>query len=181
MRVFRPTAFLGLFVLGALVTALPSPSPALAQAAVPVPPSVQELAGRIPPDYYRRAEELFKAGKKDEAVFVLYPGQLHFRTYLLTHREPDPSMATTTFATLSETIGKPITQYALGDIPAFARTIDAVLAYDAANPDAVSSPPDMADAHESVRNGLSAMKGKMLSDVDRIRAQREKNGLENRQ
>lgn len=181
MLAFRPMAILRLWILAALFFALTPQRPALAQAAVPVPPSVQELAGRIPPDYYRRAEELFKAGKKDDAVFVLYLGQLHFRTYLLTHREPDQSMATTTFATLSESIGKPIMQYALGDIPAFARTIDAVLAYDAANPDAVSSPPEMADAHESVRNGLAAMKAKMLSDVDRIRAQREKNGLKNRQ
>ncbi len=152
-----------------------------AEGAVTTPPVVQELAGQPPAEYYKRADELFKAGKKDDAVFVLYLGQLHFRTYLLTHRESDQTSAPRMFASLSETIGKPITQYAFGDIPALARTIDAVLAYDAANPDKITSPPEFADVHEDVRQGLAAMKAKMLSEADRIHAQREKSGLENRQ
>ncbi|MFA5899738.1 MAG: hypothetical protein WC829_11570 [Hyphomicrobium sp.] len=151
-----------------------------AQGAVTAPAAVQELAGQNPPAYYRRADELFKEGKKDDAVFVLYLGQLHFRTYLLTHRDPDQSQAPAMFATLSQVIGKPITQYAFGDIPALARTIDAVLAYDAAHPDSVSAPTESADVHEDVRKGLAAMKVKMLSEAARIHAQREKSGLENR-
>ena len=152
-----------------------------AQGAIATPAAVQALAGQHPAEYYKRAGELFKEGKKDEAVFVLYLGQLHFRTYLLTHREADQDQSLGTFAALSEQIGKPITQYAFGNIPALARTIDAVLAYDAANPDNISSPPESAGAHEEVRKGLAAMKAKMLSEADRIHAQREKNGLENRQ
>jgi hypothetical protein len=154
---------------------------ASAQESVATPPSVKELAGQPPAEYYKRADELFKAGKKDDAVFVLYLGQLHFRTYLLTHRDGEQSNGPTMFATLSGQIGKPITQYAFGNIPALARTIDAVLAYDAANPDEISSPTEFANVHEDVRKGLAAMKAKMLSEADRIHAQREKNGLENRQ
>lgn len=153
---------------------------ARAEIAVATPAAVQELAGQSPEAYYKRADELFKAGKKDDAVFVMYLGQLHFRTYLLTHRDADQSKGPTVFATVSELIGKPITQYAFGDIPTLARTIDAVLAYDAANPDNISSPPELGEVHDNVRKGLAAMKEKMLVEADRIRAQREKNGLENR-
>jgi hypothetical protein len=167
-------------VLAAVIATLSSHGSAMAEVDVFIPPSVQELAGQGPPEYYKRADELFKAGKKDEAVFVLYLGQLHFRTYLLTHRDPDKDKGAAVFAAMSEQIGKPITQYAFGDIPTLARTIDAVLAYDAAHPDSVSSPPESADAHEEVRKGLAMMKVKMLSEADRIHAQREKNGLENR-
>jgi hypothetical protein len=34
--------------------------------------------------------------------------------------------------------------------------------------------------HDDVRNGLTAMKTKMLGEADRIRTDRLKNGLENR-
>lgn len=168
-----------LFVLA--VTAPHGLSSAYAQGAIATPAAVAALAGQHPAEYYKRAGELFKEGKKDDAVFVLYLGQLHFRTYLLTHREADQNQSLGTFAALSEQIGKPITQYAFGNVPALAQTIEAVLAYDAANPDNISSPPESADAHEDVRKGLAAMKAKMLSEADGIHAQREKNGLENRQ
>ncbi len=141
-----------LFVLA--VTAPHGLGSAYAQGAIATPAAVAALAGQHPAEYYKRAGELFKEGKKDDAVFVLYLGQLHFRTYLLTNREAIRIRASGTFAALSEQIGKPITQYAFGNIPALARTIDAVLAYDAANPDTISSPPESADAHDEVRKGL---------------------------
>jgi hypothetical protein len=61
-----------------------------------------------------------------------------------------------------------------------AHTVDAVLAYDTANPDTFTSPTEFSKVHADVRDGLIAMKAKMLSEADRIRAQRQKNGLENR-
>ncbi len=122
---------------------------------------------------------MLQAGKKEEAVFVFYLGQLRYRTFLLANPgtiRRDPTL----FATLSQVTGKPINQYAFGDIPALARTIDAVLAYDTANPDTFSSPAGSAADHASVRDGLTAMKTKMLAEADRIKADRVKNGLENR-
>ena len=148
-----------------------------AEAPVGAPTEVQALAGQHPAEYYKRAGELLQAGKKEEAVFVFYLGQLRYRTFLLANPgTEDPTL----FATLSQVTGKPINQYAFGDIPALARTIDAVLAYDTANPDTFSSPAGSAAAHASVRDGLTAMKTKMLAEADRIKADRVKNGLENR-
>jgi hypothetical protein len=136
---------------------------------------VQELAGQHPAEYYKRAGELLQAGKNEEAVFVFYLGQLRYRTFLLANpKTEDPTL----FATLSQVTGKPINQF--GDIPALARTIDAVLAYDTANPDTFGSPAGAPAAHASVLDGLTAMKAKMLAEADRIRASRTKTGLENR-
>jgi hypothetical protein len=129
-----------LFV-SAIVLALWS-SAVLAQGPVAAPPAVQELAGQHPAEYYKRAGELFKAGKKDEAVFIFYLGQLRYRTHLLAKRDLDPTGDPAIFASLSEMAGKPINQYAFGDIPSLARTIDAVLAYDTASPDTFTSPSE---------------------------------------
>jgi len=165
--------------LAAVAPALSS-VPVLALSAVVIPAAVQELAGEHPAEYYKRAAELFKDGKKEDAVFVFYLGQLRFRTHLLAKRHLDPTGDPAIFASLSEVVGRPINQYAFGDMPALARTVDAVLAYDEANPDKFTSPAEFAGVHTSVRDGLSSMKAKMLAEADPIRAQRLKNGLENR-
>ena len=49
-----------------------------------------------------------------------------------------------------------------------------------ANADTFTSPTEFAKMHTGVRDGLTAMKAKMLSEAVRIRANRQKNGLENR-
>ncbi len=77
-------------------------------------------------------------------------------------------------------VGRPLNEYAFGDIPALARTVDAVLAYDEANPDPFTPPAQFAQVHDSVRAGLATMKAQVLATADTIRAQRSKNGLENR-
>lgn len=166
-----------LFVLA--VTAPHGLSSAYAQGAIATPAAVAALAGQHPAEYYKRAGELFKEGKKDDAVFVFYLGQLRYRTLLLA-KPGDPTGDPAIFASLSQVTGKPINQYAFGDIPGLARTIDAVLAYDTADPDTFVPAAQFAQVHDNVRNGLTAMKTKMLSEADRIRADRLKNGLENR-
>jgi hypothetical protein len=151
-----------------------------AEAPVGAPTEVQALSGQHPAEYYKRAGELFKAGKKADAVFVFYLGQLRYRTFLLAKPGGDPTGDPAIFTSLSQVIGKPINQYAFGDIPALARTIDAVLAYDTATPDTFIPAAEFAKINADVRNGLTAMKTKMLAEADRIKADRVKNGLENR-
>ena len=143
-------------------------------------PPCRNSPASIPPNTTSAPSKLFQEGKKDDAVFVFYLGQLHFRTHLLAKPGGDPTGDPAIFASLSQVIGKPINQYAFGDIPGLARTIDAVLAYDTANPDKFTSPTEFAKIHNDVRDGLTAMKAKMLAEADRIRADRLKNGLENR-
>ncbi len=165
----------------AAITSVCASSGVLAQYAPKIPAAAQALAGQHPAEYYKRAADLYKAGNKDDAVFIFYLGQLRYRTHLLARPDLKPDGDLAMFNSLSEVVGRPINEYAFGDIPALARTVDAVLAYDQQNPDGFTSPVEFAKTHDSVRAGLVSMKAQMLATADTIRAQRVKNGLENRQ
>ncbi len=174
MRHFRVHALVGALALGLGI------GPLRAQPAAGIPRDVSALAGQHPAEYYRRAAALFKDGRQDDAVFVFYLGQLRYRTHLKARpalkRDGDPAL----FASLSEVVGRPLNEYAFGDIPALARTIEAVLAYDAANPDGFTPPMQFHEAHAAVREGLSGLRRQILAEQDQIRAQRARNGLVNR-
>src|SRR5262249_57333521 len=120
------------------------------------------LAGQHPGEYYRRAAQLLGAGRKDDAVFIFYLGQLRYRAHLSARRDLKPDGDPALFASLSEVVGRPVNEYAFGDIPALARTIEAVLAYDRANPDRFTPPSNFAQAYIGVREGLAAMRERML-------------------
>ena len=136
------------------------------------------LEARHPAEYYQRAMSLFQAGRRDQAIFLFYLGQLRYRIYLSANpalpKDRDPAL----FASLSEVVGRPLNEYAFGDIPTLARIIDAVLAYDEAHPDRFTSATSQ--QRRSVRDGLKQMRSTMLAQADDIRAQRVKNGLQNR-
>jgi hypothetical protein len=155
--------------------------PVEAQPAVRAPAEAAALAAQHPAEYYRQAARLFEAGRKDDAVFLFYLGQLRFRAHLSARRgELKPDGDPALFASLSEVVGRPVNEYAFGDIPALARTIDAVLSYDSANPDRFTPPAQFAQAYAGVRSGLEGLKAQVLRDAESIRATRAKNGLENR-
>jgi hypothetical protein len=147
---------------------------------IAVPAEVAALAGQHPAAYYQRAAQLFGSGEKDAAVFIFYLGQLRYRAHLSARRDLKPDGDPALFASLSEAVGRPINQYAFGDIEALVRTIDAVLAYDLANPDGFTPPSRFPQAYAGVRDGLTAMRAQILGDADKIRATRRSNGLENR-
>jgi hypothetical protein len=156
--------------------------PAMAQPpqALPAPASMDLLSGEHPAEYYKRAIELFQQGKQDEAVFVFYLGQLRYRARLLAHPDLEPSGEPALFASFSEVIGRPINQYAFGDIPRLLMTMDAVLDYDLNHPDSFTPPTSFPEAWRQVREGLSKLRAQVGKDADAIRSQRQKNGLPNR-
>ncbi|NIX77813.1 hypothetical protein [Microvirga terricola] len=141
---------------------------------------VVELETKHPAEYYLRAKSLFESGQKDDAVFLLYLGQLRYRLYLTANpnlpKDRDPAV----FSALSETVGRPINEYAFGDIPALARTIQAVLALDEARPDEFTSQTATPKQRREIREGLAEMRSTLLAQADAISAQRAKNGLPNR-
>src|SRR2546430_14660952 len=64
--------------------------------------------------YYGYAARLFREGKKDEAVFWFYVGQLRYRFHLKANPHMDPSGDPALFSSLSATVGKTINEYAGG-------------------------------------------------------------------
>lgn len=148
--------------------------------AMDVPALVAAAPGIHPAGLYVLAGKLFADGQKDEAVFWFYAGQLRYRVHLMCHKDLDPSGDPALFGALSETVGRPLNEYAFGDIEDLVATIDKVLAWDAATPNTFSDRSACAAAEAGVREGLVSMRTQILDQAASIRAQRQANGLENR-
>lgn len=129
-----------------------------------------------PAAYFQQAGEAFERGDTDQATFLLYVGQLRYRAYLAANPDLDPSGDPALFASLMEVVGRPINEYAFGDVEEAVGLIDKALAWDAANPD-----PAIPEAiRQSNREGLMGLRDQMLEEADTIAEQRTENGLENR-
>jgi hypothetical protein len=152
----------------------PPPAPVVA------PEEIAELQGSHPAYYYQLAAELFKAGRKDDALFAFYLGQMRYRTLLLAHPDAPKDGDPAVFAALSDKVGRPLNEFASGDVEAWARIIDGVLAYDHDHPDKFVSPVEYPEQTEEVRKGLAAFRDKLLEDPKRVQQIRRANGLDGR-
>lgn len=152
--------------------------PAVAQGVDPR--AVAGLEGQHPGEYFRRAKELFEAGRRDDAVFALYFGQLRYRRFLAARPELPKDRDPALFSALMSTVAAPINAYALGNIRAMTRCIDAILVHDRRSPDSATPETKFAEAHRVSREGLERVKADILKDRALIRAERAKNGLPNR-
>ena len=74
---------------------------------------------------------MFREGKKDEAVFWFYVGQLRYRFHLKANPNMDPSGDPALFSSLSATVGKTINEYAGGNVKDWVKAIDRALKWDA--------------------------------------------------
>lgn len=133
-----------------------------------------------PAEDYRQAAELFRAGRHEEATYLFYRGQLRFRVNLTARPGLAPDGDPALFASLSEVVGRPINEWAFGDVPALAATLDRVLAWQAGNDDPFTLKAEFSAAHAQVRAGLEGLKVQVLRERESIRAQRRANGLPNR-
>ncbi|MBB3952590.1 hypothetical protein [Aureimonas jatrophae] len=140
-------------------------------------PPGAETAGQAPPsEIMLRAAPLMQAGKRDEATFWFYAGQLRWRSRLNAHSHQDPTGEPTLFSALFETLGPSVNGWAFGDIPALQRTIDAVLLWDQRYPDPSLDPA----VHTQTRAGLTGLRDQIGREAASIRAERASRGLENR-
>src|SRR6516225_5758288 len=147
--------------------------------------SIDQLKNGIenqhPTAFYILAEKLFAAGQKDDAVFWFYAGQLRYRVYLLVNKDKlDPSGDPALFASLSEEVGRPLNEYAFGDIPQLAKTIDTVLAWDKSHSNALTPREKHRSEYDQITAGLAHMRDEVVRKADSIRKTRAANGLENR-
>jgi hypothetical protein len=135
---------------------------------------------RHPAAYYVLAGKLFATGARDEAVFWFYAGQLRYRFHLAANPTLPPSGDPALFASLSEGLGRPVNEYAFGDLAQLTATIDKVLAWDERTDNAFTSKTKNAESWKEIRGGLVKMREYVETNADQIRAQRKQNGLENR-
>ena len=135
---------------------------------------------RHPAACYILATKLFEAGKRDEAVFWFYAGQLRYRFHLGANRSLPPDGDPALFASLSEVVGRPINEYAFGDLTELVATIDKVLDWDEKTANGFTIKAGHEAVLKEVRDGLLKMRDYVKENGDQIRAQRKQNGLENR-
>jgi hypothetical protein len=133
-----------------------------------------------PATYYVLARRLFEEGRRDEAVFWFYLGQLRYRVHLTARPKLDPTGDPALFSSLSEVVGRPLNEYAFGDLPRLVKTIDEVLAWDAAHPDGFTPRDGLGAVPAGVRQGLEKLKDYVTQNGAQIRRQREAAGLPNR-
>jgi hypothetical protein len=143
-------------------------------------PGEPVLEDTHPAVYYRMTAELLHAGRKDEAVFWYFLGQLRYRAHLAAHPDLEPSGDPALFASFSEVIGRPVNEYGFGDMPALLMILDAVLAWDDTHPNRFTPKDQFAAAHAGARAGLKALQDHIRENAADIRAKRAANRLENR-
>lgn len=177
MRLVAPAV-----VLAALM-ALAGSHQAHAEAAeLPVEAVIAQLPASHPVDYYTLAARLFGQVQRDDAVFWFYAGhgQLRYRLHLMANphlpADGDPAL----FASLSEVVGRPLNEYAAGDIDQLVATLNAVLDWDRDTPNLFTDTARHADEWQRVRAGLAGLRDDFVANADALRAERTARGLENR-
>lgn len=147
---------------------------------MPPIPSEPNDAALHPAEFYRRAAELFGLGRRDEAVFWFYAGQLRYRFHLAARpdlaQDGDPAL----FGALSEQVGRPLNEWAFGDPDALVAILDEVLAWDETTPNTFTPKEPFAAALERNRIGLVQLRDTIASQKQDILRQRSENGLPNR-
>ena len=137
----------------------------------------QRLPNEHPGTYYLYVQQLWSAGKKDQAVFWFYAGQLRYRFHLLANPSLDKSGDPALFGALQATVGEPINLYAGADPKKWMEQIDEVLKWDADTPNGFTSKAEHKKELETVRAGLAQLRDYISKNQDKLRAQREQQGV----
>ena len=108
------------------------------------------------------AKRLFDAGRRDEAVFWFYEGQLRWKAHLSMNKD---QFELAMFERLHADIGPDINQYAFHDPDALLATIDKVLDWDASHSDDLT--PN-GPGKDEVRKGFGEFKTYIVAHKDEI-------------
>jgi len=178
-RTLFAVPLLGLMVMPAYAQSPDTTSPEVMKDMAP--DALREgIENRHPSAYYILAAKLFNEGERDDAVFWFYTGQLRYRTLLGCKPDLAPDQDPALFASLNETVGRPLNGYAFGDVDELGTTIEDVLEWDAEHPNGYVSKAECEQILTAERAGLGELREMITEKADEIRKQREENGLENR-
>jgi hypothetical protein len=139
-----------------------------------------DIERRHPADYYRLAGMLFAKNRKNEAAFYFHLGQLRYRFHLAANPHLRKGEDDALFGSLSEALGSRINEWAFGDLRQLIITFDKVLDWDDFRDNGFTSKAEHEAKWNDIRQGLFTLCEHVRVNVDQIRAERTKNGLENR-
>lgn len=132
-----------------------------------------------PAALYVLSSRLLAEGKGQEAANWMYAAQLRYR-FLISAGGKDARDEGVLFSALTEQVGRPVNEYIAGDVDEWLAAMQWALDWDAANENALTSKTEHAATLKEVRDGLESLMAEVESNRDRIPAEREANGLENR-
>ena len=158
-----------------LFAATPIDSATAKAAREPLDGLVKEVEHQHPAAMFILAKRLFDAGRRDEAVFWFYEGQLRWHALIRNSNpggQPVFNGEQDHFDVLFSDVGPDINHDAFGDIPALRNTIDRVLDWDASHPDDFTPKGPVKDG---ARDGLKKFKDYLLAHQDEITKTRAEN------
>ncbi|ONG52606.1 hypothetical protein BKE38_14175 [Pseudoroseomonas deserti] len=157
-------------------------APAAAQDFMRMPlAELEKDAENLPPaGLYTLAARRFREGPQQDAVRWLYVAQLRARFRLAATPDLPRSGEPALYAALNESVGRPINEWAFGDVDALAASLQDALDWDAAHANAATPKPGNEAVLNRIRAGLAEMRETVLASREKIRQQRSANGLENR-
>lgn len=141
---------------------------------------IRTVPDQHPAAYYILATRLFEAGRRDEAVFWFYAGQLRYRIRLACHPDLPPSTEPALFASLQESAGRPINEYGAGDPDAWTGAMQRALDWDQATRNGFEPKAPCAAQIADQRGGLGELIRQVRENKEQLRRERAANGLPNR-
>lgn len=149
------------------------PTLAFAQAVTPGPITPSAW------DDYAQAAKLFNAGNRVQAGCVMYRGQFRARLLLLANPNQPPDGGPALFASLNETVARPINQWLGGDRDDWVEAVTCARKWAAENDDPDYPRRRYGKVHANVLAGLDELIASLPSK-SKLRAQRRSAGLPNR-
>lgn len=137
----------------------------------------KKLVGEHPGYYYVYAWYLWSTGRRDDAVFWFYAGQLRYRFHLAANPALKSTMDGERFAMLQREMGEPINLYAGADPARTVQIYDAVLEWDAKSANGHTSKTRYRQQWEQTRNGLMELRDYTASHQEQMREIRAQNGI----
>ena len=128
---------------------------------------------------YHRAAELFNAGKRVQAGCVMYRGQFRARLLLLVEGNSPSDGAPALFASLSETVGRPINEWLGGDRDEWIAAMECARDWAANNSDPDYPRRRYGKQHAQMLAGLNELIA-AIPPAAELRKQRRAAGLPNR-
>jgi hypothetical protein len=132
------------------------------------------LPSAHPAMYYIYALRLFEEGRKDDAVFWFYTGQLRHRFHLSANLDLPPDGDPALLASLMQEAGELINEYAGRDPTMWVAQIERALKWDAETRNDFNSKDRFAKQWEAVRGGLQELKSWIAQNTNKIEREREK-------
>jgi hypothetical protein len=164
-------AFLFVALTASFVCSIaPGHEPEAAQAIEELEVGIQN---KSPTTYFALATELFRSGRRDDATFWYYVGEVRYRFLVLAKAKgAELSEEQAHFWLLSQSVGQSIYEKADQHSAALMRSIDRALEWDLQQPNGYTSKSEFRSEHERARQEMLALRERIKIDPNSLKVRR---------